>query len=157
MANILYRLINPPVRWLLRSPLHRLMSQNTLLLEFTGRKSGRALSTPISYYVKDGTAHCFTSRSFAWWRNLTTGKQVRVTIKGHTWQSSPVVESSDYPLMESQLEAFLRAVPRDATHAGVSLDEKGNPNPDDIRRGIPGMVYLKFPLENSAAIMSASS
>lgn len=148
MANTLYRFINPPVRWLLRSPLHRLMSQNTLLLEFTGRKSGRALSTPISYYVNGGTAHCFTSRSFGWWRNLTSGQQVQVTIQGQRWKSTPVIESLDHPLMEAQLEAFLRAVPRDAAHAGVSLDEKGSPNPGDVRRVIAGMVYLQFPLEN---------
>ena len=48
MSNLLYGLINPAVCSLLRSPLHGLMSKNTLLLEFTGRKSGRLLSTPIS-------------------------------------------------------------------------------------------------------------
>jgi hypothetical protein len=41
MANNLYRLINPSIRWLLRSPLHGLMSQNTLLLEFTDHKEGK--------------------------------------------------------------------------------------------------------------------
>lgn len=146
MSNILYKLINPPVRWLLRSPLHGLMSRNTLLLEFNGRKSGRALSTPISYYVKDGTAHCFSSQSFPWWRNLTSGQQVQVTIQGQRWQSTPLVELSDHPLMGKQLEEFLRAVPRDADHAGVSLDKQGNPNTDDILRVIPDMVYLQFPL-----------
>lgn len=148
MANTLYRLINPPVRWLLRSPLHGLMSKNTLLLEFTGRKSGRALSTPISYHLKDGVAHCFTSSAFAWWRNLTSDQQVRLTIQGQAWQSTPDVESSDYQQMAIQLDAFLRAVPRDAAHAGVSLDGNGHPDPEDIRQAIPSMVYLQFPLEN---------
>jgi hypothetical protein len=82
MGNLLYRLINPPIRSLLRSPFHGLMSKNTLLLEFTGRNSGRSLSTPISYYLSKQTAHCFTSRSFSWWRNLTTGAQVQLVIKG---------------------------------------------------------------------------
>ena len=59
MSKALYRDINPSVRFLLRSPLHGLMSGNTLLLEFTGRKSGRALSTPISYRLEGNTAHCF--------------------------------------------------------------------------------------------------
>ena len=45
MANTLYRLINPHVRALLRSPLHGLMSRNTLLLSFNGRKTGKLLST----------------------------------------------------------------------------------------------------------------
>ena len=61
--SVVYKLLNPPVKRLLRSGLHGLTSKNTLLLEFTGRKSGRALSTPISYYLKDGAAHCFTTHS----------------------------------------------------------------------------------------------
>ena len=148
MSNILYRLINPPVRSLLRSPFHGLMSKNTLLLEFTGRKSGRALSTPISYYISNQTAHCFTSRSYGWWWNLTTGRKVRLTIQGSKWQSTPIVEITDHELMQAQLDAFLHAVPRDAPHADVSLNKNGNPDPDDIRRVVSGMVYLQLPLEH---------
>jgi hypothetical protein len=148
MGNLLYRLINPPIRSLLRSPFHGLMSKNTLLLEFTGRNSGRSLSTPISYYLSKQTAHCFTSRSFSWWRNLTTGAQVQLVIKGKKWQSIPIVEIDDDELMRAQLDAFLRAVPRDAAHAGVLLDNNGHPDHDDICRVIPDMVYLQFSLEH---------
>jgi hypothetical protein len=139
-------MINPPVSRLLRSPLHGLMSKNTLLLEFTGRKSGRALSTPISYYVDKQVAHCFTSRSSGWWRNLATGAPAYLTIKGNKWQSIPVVEIKDDELKRSQLDTFLRAVPRDAAHAGVALDASVNPDLDDMCRVVPDMVYLQFPL-----------
>ena len=146
MSAWLYRLINPPVKRLLRSSLHGLMSKNTLLLEFQGRKSGRALSTPISYYVDGQAAHCFTNRNFGWWRNLSNGQDVRVTIQGKTWRATPEVETNDHDLMSVQLSAFLRAVPRDASHAGVTLSEDGEPDPSDISRVISDMVYLKFPL-----------
>ena len=147
MSNLLYRIINPPVRALLRSPLHGLMSSNTLLLSFTGRKTGRPLATPISYYLEDNTAHCFTNRSFKWWKNLNNGQRVQLTIRGETWQSKPVVETENHKLMADQLDAFLRAVPRDAAHAGVTLAPDGTPSTDDIKRVVPDMVYLKFPLE----------
>ena len=74
---------------------------------------------------------------------------MQLTIRGKTWPSTPRVETSDYGLMEQRLETFLRAVPRDAAHAGVSLDKNGQPNAADIRRVIPGMVYLHFPLIES--------
>ncbi|MFP6803135.1 MAG: hypothetical protein VCA12_08385 [Pseudomonadales bacterium] len=147
MASTLYKLINPPVKYLLQSPFHGIMSDNTLLLECTGRKSHRPLSTPISYHLESQVAHCFTSRSFGWWRNLTMGRNVQLTIRGQKWQSTPVVEHTDHELMRVQLEAFLRAVPRDAAHAGVALDKNENPNPDDILKVVPDLVYLKFPLE----------
>ena len=125
------------------------MSGNTLLLDFVGRKSGRALSTPISYHVENGAAHCFTSRSFGWWRNLTVPRHVQLTVRGKRWQSVPQVEVEDHELMVTRLAAFLAAVPRDAAHAGVTLDEQGIPDPADMRRVIPDMVYLKFPLEEN--------
>ena len=147
--SLLYKVINPPVKALLRSPLHGLMSKNTLLLEFTGRKSGKALSTPISYHLSNNAAHCFTNRNFAWWRNLLNGQTVSLRIQGHTHQSKPQVETDNLDLMSEGLEAFLRAVPRDAAHAGVKLDTHGNPNTADIQRIIADMVYLKFPIEDT--------
>ena len=149
MSSALYRLINPPVKRLLRSPLHGLMSRNTLLLEFTGRKSGRALSTPISYRQDGGAAHCFTNRSFGWWRNLSDGQEVQLTVRGGQLKSRPLVVTDDHDLMSAELTAFLKAVPRDASHAGVSMDSKGDPDPDDVRRVVPGMVYLRFPVERN--------
>ena len=148
MSNLLYRIINPPVRSLLRSPFHGLMSKNTLLLEFKGRKSNRALSTPISYYIKEKTAHCFTSQSFSWWKNLTNGQTVHLTIRGEKWKSEPYVEATNLPVLRAQLDLFLRAVPRDASHAGVSLDHNGMPAAEDILKAVPNMVYLQFPLEH---------
>ena len=35
------KLYNPVVNWLLRSPLHALLSKCTMLITFAGRKSGR--------------------------------------------------------------------------------------------------------------------
>jgi hypothetical protein len=123
------------------------MSGNTLLLEFTGRKSGRALSTPISYHLADGTAHCFTTKAFGWWRNLTNGQTVSLVVRGERFSSTPVVELTDHAEMAVQLDAFLRAVPRDASHAGVALGADGTPDADDVRRAVQDMVYLQFPLE----------
>ena len=120
--------------------------ETVLLLEFAGRKSGRALSTPISYHVDEQGAHCFTTRSFGWWRNLLSGDAVILTIRGERWRSTPQVETSDHVLMGERLAAFLSAVPRDAPHAGVRLDDEGHPNREDIRRVVPDMVYLRFTL-----------
>ena len=146
--SALYKWINPPVKCLLKSRFHALMSSNTLLLEFVGRKSGRALSTPISYHLEGSTAHCFTNRSFVWWKNLTNGQAVTLTIAGKTIESVPSVITDDTETKEAALASFLRAVPRDAAHAGVQLDREGTPNAEDIQRVAPDMVYLKFPLSS---------
>ena len=42
------KLYNPFVGALLRSPLHGFMSNSTMLLTYTGRKSGKTYTTPVS-------------------------------------------------------------------------------------------------------------
>ena len=149
MSKRLYRVINPVVKKILRSPLHGVLSQNTLLLEFTGRKSGRKLSTPVSYHSTDGVAHCFTRKSFVWWKNLNSGEPVYVTIKGKRHLVNPEVEAENSEIKGHALRHFLRAVPRDAPHSGVSLDTNGDPSVDDIQRVVSDMVYVRLPLPNS--------
>ena len=86
--SVVYKLLNPPVKRLLRSGLHGLMSKNTLLLEFTGRKSGRALSTPISYYLKDGATPCLSNRTPAALASLGTACKKRFSSAAITAWSS---------------------------------------------------------------------
>ena len=148
MSKRLYRVINPVVKKILRSPLHGVLSQNTLLLEFTGRKSGRKLSTPVSYHSSDGVAHCFTRKSFVWWKNINSGEPVYVTIKGKRHLVNPEVEAENSEIKGQALRHFLRAVPRDAPHSGVSLDTNGDPSVDDIQRVVSDMVYVRLPLPN---------
>ena len=40
---------NPIMASLLRSPLHRWLSRNTMLISVRGRKTGRMLTTPVNY------------------------------------------------------------------------------------------------------------
>ncbi len=37
---------NPIMMWLLRSPLHGMLSSSTMIITYTGRKSGKMFSTP---------------------------------------------------------------------------------------------------------------
>ena len=55
IENWLYRVANPVVKLLLRSPLHGIASGNITLLHFRGRKSGREFVTPLSYVRENGT------------------------------------------------------------------------------------------------------
>lgn len=68
---------NPVVAWILRSPLHGVMSRSTMLLNYTGRKSGRTYTTPVNY-VRDGDGLlCVGAREHTWWRNLRSVRCLR--------------------------------------------------------------------------------
>jgi hypothetical protein len=76
----LIRVINPVVRLLLRSPLHRPFDPAALLLHVTGRKTGRRYDIPVNYTAVDGKLLVVT---IARWRvNLRGGTDLDVTWQG---------------------------------------------------------------------------
>jgi deazaflavin-dependent oxidoreductase (nitroreductase family) len=79
-------LYNPIVKFILKSPLHGLLSDNTLLLTFTGRKSGKAYSTPISYAYDGEMVTLITNRKHGWWKNLEHESPVTMQLRGQAKQ-----------------------------------------------------------------------
>ena len=75
--------MNIVVGALLRSPLHGLLSANTLIISFTGRVSGRTFSTPISYALQGDALLCLTG--CCWWKNLRGDPGVRMMLRGRIY------------------------------------------------------------------------
>ena len=76
---------------LLRSPLHRLISGSLMLLTMTGRKSGRRITTPVSY-LPNGEGRLILFTFSPWWKNLQGGALVTLRIKG---RDVPAVATPD--------------------------------------------------------------
>jgi deazaflavin-dependent oxidoreductase (nitroreductase family) len=79
------RLVNPVVRGLLRSPAHRILSRSTLLLAYTGRRSGVRRELPAMYAVLGGHYVVAAGQpgTKTWWRNFAgADRPVTVTVAG---------------------------------------------------------------------------
>lgn len=156
MSRLLYRLINPVVAGVLRSPLHPLLSGNTLLLHYRGRRSGRAYHTPVSYHEHDGEINCFAGREHHWWRNLQQAESVSLRLRGHWLDAVPRVTADAPELLIPRLRDFLRAVPRDAAHSGVRLDRSGEPLAADLAAAAPALVHVALrPVEQSPQVAAS--
>ena len=66
-----FRLLNPVMKGVLKSPIHAMVSEQIMIISFTGRKSGQSYSTPVSYYQENANVICFTHAG--WWKNLVGG------------------------------------------------------------------------------------
>jgi deazaflavin-dependent oxidoreductase (nitroreductase family) len=109
--------------WMLRSPLHVFMG-GTLLITVTGRKSGRAISTPVNYARDGGTLLVTSKADRTWWKNVRGGARVALLINGKTYQADAnVIE--DRAAVERELLRFFRLIRR--TIAGIHLDKDGQP------------------------------
>lgn len=141
-------LLNRFMRAILRSPLHRMASRSVMLITFTGKKSGKTYTTPISYAREGDQVTAFTGAR--WWRNLDGGAPVTLLIKRqelHGW-AQPVVE--DKQAVADGLHAFLRKVRSDARFYGVKYDANGAPNGDDVMRAAQQVVMLSIHLRSSS-------
>jgi deazaflavin-dependent oxidoreductase (nitroreductase family) len=78
---------NPFMKWLLRSPLHGVVSRMYLLITFTGRKSGLVYTTPVQYAQDGDTLYIITSAGYTWWNNLRDGADVQVHLRGKNYQA----------------------------------------------------------------------
>jgi deazaflavin-dependent oxidoreductase (nitroreductase family) len=131
------RLINPLMKRALASPFHVVFSHWFLLLSFTGRKSGRPISTPVSYVGKGETLTLTTKNP--WWRNLEAAGAVETTVRGRRAQRSVEVVRGEDAVVEALADApgwFLFL-------AALGDGRAGRPNAEDFRRSArEGRVVL---------------
>ena len=98
-----YTRMNPAMRWLLRSPLHPMVSGRTVLLGITGRRTGKRYEICVGYAPSgpdsiDVLVSDAEHRS--WWRNFTDGGgPVRVTLRGaehDAWATAHLPPTADF-------------------------------------------------------------
>ncbi|GAB4482762.1 MAG: nitroreductase/quinone reductase family protein [Anaerolineae bacterium] len=136
---------NTVMQAILRSPLHGMLSGNTLLLSCQGRRSGRLYTLPVNYVRSDDRLWITSARDRTWWRNLRGGAAVTVRLKGRDCPAHAVAFEDEAGVVDG-LTAYLTAAPRMARYFGVSLGGDGRPMPEDIRRIAPGRVVVRVDL-----------
>jgi len=139
---------NPILAWILRSPLHSLLSGNTLLITYQGRKSGKTYTAPVNY-VRDGDALWVVSfRHRTWWRNLRDS-EVTVRIQGKDL-SGVAKAITDHQEVADSLMVYLRKVPHIVKYFGVGLDASGQPKPEEVARAAETRVMVHIQLIEKA-------
>lgn len=141
--------LNAFMRAFLRTPgLQRVIGKSVLLLTFTGRRSGRRYTTPVTYVRQDGTVIVLSRRSRTWWRNFETHPDVELRLAGCTH----VGRAEAHPGSESDLatvSAFLKQRRVDARGYGVRLGDDGSPFEQDVRALLPTLVVVRVELAAS--------
>lgn len=146
-----------PPKWLnwmmlrmLRTPgLQRWIGEGVALLTFTGRRSGRRYTIPISY-ARDGTrVTALTKKTRSWWRNFADEPNVELRLAGQTF-SADAIATVDDPEALPILTGFLEQRPFDAKAYGTPLRD-GRLAEEDARALLPQVVLLRFELSEASA------
>lgn len=80
--DTLLRTVNPALRALLRTPLAGPLRNQFMVLNFTGRKTGRQFSIPVSAHQLDGSLYAIANAG--WKHNFRDGADATVVHGGRT-------------------------------------------------------------------------
>ena len=136
--------VNKTMQFILRSPLHGMVSKTILLITFTGRKSGKIYTTPVDYSQDGDQVFIFTHAN--WWKNLRSGAPVTLRLRGREFQGLAEPVAEDKQAVAAGLAAHLRKVPFDAKFYGVTFDDQGNPNPEQVAQAAQTAVMVRVRL-----------
>lgn len=143
-----YRVVNPIVRSVLRSPLHKAVSGRLVLLIFHGRKSGKHYSIPVGYAQADERT-LLVGTEGRWWKNFRDGARVEVRLRGERFTGTSDV-ISDKAGMREAYRTMLVVAPQYGQAIGVSLGPDDWPRPDDVSRvRQEGHVVIRITLDRS--------
>jgi len=137
-------IVNRAMKFVLRSPVHGIVSKTVLLITFTGRKSGKTYTTPVSYSQDGDQVYIFTHAD--WWKNLRGGTPVTLRIRGREFQGLAEPVAEDKQAVAAGLTAHLRKVSSDARYYGVTFDDHRNPRADEVEKAAQTVVMIGIQL-----------
>jgi hypothetical protein len=113
------------VVWLLRSPLHRVLSRSVILLTIVGRHSGHAIVFPVQYAASGSDLVVFPGRfeRKQWWRNLEDPAPVEVLLAGTRRTGRGRTLAADPDASDEALDRYLRRFPRSRRAVEAARDE----------------------------------
>jgi len=136
--------VNRTMKFVLRSPVHGIVSKTILLITFTGRKSGKTYTTPVSYSQNGDQVYIFSHAD--WWKNLRSGAPVSLRIQGRELQGLAEAVAEDKSAVATGLAAHLRKVPSDARYYGVTFDDHRYPRAEEIEKAAQSVVMIRIRL-----------
>jgi hypothetical protein len=143
-----FSILNPFMRFMLHLPIKR-MQERLLLLSFTGRKSGKHITLPLSY-AEDGNGSLLIPGGGAWKVNLGPGRPIRVRLRGKELAADPEV-IWDATEIERLLPRLFKHNPRAEDFVGVPIASDGKPDRAKLAQAIEdGFAIVRLRLKPDA-------
>ena len=140
----MWRIINPLVVLIARSPIHLLVSTQILVTQFNGRKSGTQYRVPVSFHKNENTYTCDTLRSNLWWKNLIALERTDIWLNGRLVNVQLELEYEDDEVVKSNLRHLVSGNAIDAFFAKVKLNKDGSPDEKSLEDAAKLHAVLKF-------------
>jgi hypothetical protein len=142
-----WKIINPVTIAIAKSPLHFLISQNLVVLNFAGMKTGKNYALPVSYFEDPkGKLHCVTDRRNIWWRNLLQASSIKILYKGTLTDALVAVEHENNEMIADKLDTLCSHSRIDGFFAKVGY-KNGKPIRKDIEKAASQMSLIQLSIQ----------
>ncbi len=142
---------NPIVRLLLRSPLHGMMSKSLMLITYTGKKSGKEYTLPVTYLEDGKTIYVMPGmpEKKVWWHNIEQDTPVKLTLRGKVVpaRGTRLEPQKDLKAISHILRMFIMRNPPVAALFNVRRGEDGSLNPEDLNKASEKIVMIRMDLK----------
>ncbi len=134
------------VKFLLRSPMHGMISGNTMLITVKGRKTGKPVTTPVNYVRAGDCLWVISRRERTWWRNLIGGAPVKLVLRGREVDgfARAILDEQD---VRCHLASYLSKMPLASRSLGVRIHD-GKANEQDLTR--TALTWLVVQVQGSS-------
>ena len=140
--KFLFRLLNPLMKFVLKSPFHKGLSKNVMVLSFTGRKTGRHYSTPVSY-VWEGDSVIVVTFS-PWWKNFKEPAPVQMRIQGKD-VSGTAIFVNDSVRIKQILHTLMRTSGKEMMQRmGLWIDDLDSLSPEAVQQATCGAYFREI-------------
>lgn len=142
---------NPIVRLLLRSPLHGMMSKSLMLITYTGKKSGKEYTLPVTYLEDGKTIYVMPGMpdKKVWWHNIDSNTPVKLTLRGIVVpaRATRLEPQKDLKFISQILRMFIMRNPPVAALFNVRRAEDGSLNNEDMDRASEKIIMIRMDLK----------
>ena len=135
--------MRPPfMRLMLHLPI-RAMQERLMLLTYTGRRSGRRHTLPLSY-AADADGSLLVPGGSAWKHCLQPGRPVTVRLRGRHRTATPEVIRD-----VAEIERLVSGNPRAESFIGVPMNADGSPDRARLERAVgDGFAIVRLRLND---------
>jgi hypothetical protein len=134
------------LRVLLRTPLHRVLSDKLLLLTFTGRRTGRRFTIPVGHHEVDGQMWLLTGSR--WRHNVRGGAPVTVVLRGRRRRARATLVEDPEEVARLHLAALQRLGFARAERVGLEVREARMPTLAEMREATRTKAAVRVELED---------
>jgi hypothetical protein len=140
---------NSVMKWALTTRVFQgWVGQGVALLTFTGRRTGKSYTIPVSYHREEDTVTVITKRVRRWWHNFEAPADVKLRLAGRQYTGKAEIETGEEGVLEFMV-GYLEKRPIDAKAYGLAKTELTR---EKVARILPHIVLIRIaitPIESA--------